>query len=33
VLSGSDSISVFQALQAGHLPSHFGLVPPQSEQT
>jgi hypothetical protein len=33
VLSGIDSISVFQALQLGHLPSHLGLVPPQSEQT
>jgi hypothetical protein len=33
VLSGTDSTSVFQALQLGHLPNHFGLVPPQSEQT
>ena len=29
----ADSISVFQAPQAGHLPSHFGLVPPQSLHT
>jgi hypothetical protein len=33
VLSGTDSISVFQAWQLGHLPSHLGLTPPQSEQT
>jgi len=33
VLSGTDSIRVFQALQLGHLPSHLGLIPPQSEQT
>jgi hypothetical protein len=33
VLSGADSISVFQAWQLGHLPSHLGLTPPQSEQT
>jgi hypothetical protein len=30
--SATDSISVFQAPQAGHLPSHFGLVPPHSVQ-
>ena len=28
----TDSTKVFQALQWGHLPSHFGLVPPQSLQ-
>ena len=27
------SISVFQAPQLGHLPSHLGLVPPHSVQT
>jgi hypothetical protein len=27
------SSSVFQALQCGHLPNHFGLLPPHSEQT
>ena len=32
LLSATDSISVFQALQAGHLPSHLGLVPPHSVQ-
>jgi hypothetical protein len=26
-------MSVFQALQLGHLPSHLELVPPHSEQT
>jgi hypothetical protein len=31
--SATDSISVFQAPQAGHLPSHLELVPPQSLQT
>ena len=31
-LLATDSINVFQALQAGHLPSHFGLVPPHSLQ-
>jgi len=30
--SATDSISVFQAPQCGHLPSHFGLVPPHSLQ-
>jgi len=30
--SATDSISVFQALQCGHLPSHLGLVPPHSLQ-
>jgi hypothetical protein len=33
VLSGTDSTSVFQAWQPGHFPSHFGLLPPQSEHT
>jgi hypothetical protein len=32
VLSAIDSIKVFQAPQLGHLPSHLGLVPPQSLQ-
>jgi hypothetical protein len=32
LLSAADSISVFQALQCGHLPSHLGLVPPHSVQ-
>ena len=31
--SATVSISVFQAPQAGHLPSHLGLLPPQSVQT
>ena len=31
-LSATDSTSVFQASQAGHLPSQRGLVPPQSLQ-
>jgi len=31
-LLATDSISVFQALQAGHLPSHLGDVPPHSLQ-
>ena len=31
-LSATPSMSVFQALQCGHLPSHLGLVPPQSLQ-
>jgi hypothetical protein len=31
--SATDSTKVFHAWQAGHLPSHLGLVPPQSEQT
>ena len=30
--SATDSISVFQALQCGHLPSHLGLLPPHSLQ-
>ena len=30
--SATVSSSVFQALQCGHLPSHFGLVPPHSLQ-
>src|SRR5690606_27515645 len=30
--SATDSMSVFQALQCGHLPSHLGLVPPHSLQ-
>ena len=30
--SAADSTSVFQAPQSGHLPSHFGLVPPHSVQ-
>jgi hypothetical protein len=30
--SAGPSSSVFQALQCGHLPSHLGLVPPQSRQ-
>ncbi len=33
VVSATDSISVFQAPQCGHLPSHLGLVPPHSVQT
>jgi hypothetical protein len=28
----TDSTKVFQAPQWGHLPSHLGLVPPQSLQ-
>jgi hypothetical protein len=32
LLSAADSISVFQALQCGHLPSHLGLLPPHSVQ-
>ena len=31
-IGGNDSTSVFQALQAGHLPSHLGLTSPHSEQ-
>src|ERR1035437_4399756 len=31
-LSATDSISVFQAPQPGHLPSHLGLASPQSLQ-
>jgi hypothetical protein len=31
-VSATDSIRVFQAPQAGHLPSHLGLVPPHSVQ-
>ena len=31
--SATVSISVFQAPQAGHFPSHLGLVLPQSVQT
>ena len=30
--SATDSTSVFQASQCGHLPSHLGLVPPHSVQ-
>ncbi len=30
--SPTPSSSVFQAVQCGHCPSHFGLVPPQAEQ-
>ena len=30
--SATPSSSVFQASQCGHLPSHFGLVPPHSLQ-
>ena len=30
--SATVSSSVFQALQCGHWPNHFGLVPPQSRQ-
>lgn len=30
--SATASISVFQALQCGHLPSHLGLEPPHSLQ-
>ena len=30
--SATASTSVFQAPQLGHLPSHFGLVPPHSVQ-
>ena len=30
--SSTDSTSVFQAPQLGHLPCHFGLVPPHSVQ-
>ena len=30
--SATDSTSVFQAPQCGHLPSHLALVPPQSLQ-
>ena len=29
-VSATPSISVFQALQCGHLPCHLGVLPPHS---
>src|SRR5690606_5916004 len=31
--AAADSVKEFQASQCGHLPNHFGDVPPHSEQT